>query len=54
MKGRILLYLCVCFSFYAFGQEKDISGSYFSKSGAKIEITGNELNYIIPQIHSPV
>lgn len=54
MKARALLYLCICFSLYAFGQKKDISGTYFSKSGTKIEIIGNELNYIIPQIHSPV
>lgn len=54
MKTRVLLYLYICFSLYAFGQKKDISGTYFSKSGTKIEIIGNELNYIIPQIHSPV
>lgn len=54
MKRRILLYLCICFSFYAFGQKKDISGTYFSKFGTKIEIIGNDLNYIIPQIQPPV
>ena len=50
MKTRVLLYLYICFSLYAFGQKKDISGTYFSKSGTKIEIIGNELNYIIPLV----
>ena len=50
----MLLFLCVYFSLYAFDRKKDISGVYFSESGTKIEIIGNHLNYIIPQVHSPV
>ena len=49
-----MLYLCICISHYAFGQAKDISGTYFSESGTKLEITGNKLNYIVPQSHSPI
>ena len=53
MKVRALLFLCICFSLYVFGQ-KDISGTYFSKSGTKIEIIGNNFNYIEPHIYTPV
>lgn len=52
MKARTLL--CLCFSLYAHGQEKDVSGIYYSDYGTKIEIVGNEFNYIIPQTHSPI
>ena len=48
MKVRALLFLCICFSLYVFGQ-KDISGTYFSKSGTKIEIIGN--NFKIGRAH---
>lgn len=49
----ILLSLLMCISLLAAGQSKDISGTYFSKFGEKIEITNNELVYIIPQEHLP-
>lgn len=50
----ILLSLLMCISLLAAGQSKDISGTYFSKYGTKIEITNNELVYIIPQEHFPM
>ena len=56
MKG--LLLLCVCFSFCLFGNKKDISnnisGTYYSPSGTRIEIKGNELFYIVPNVYTPV
>ena len=53
MKERFLLFLCICFSINVFGQNKDISGTYSSKRGAIIEISGNEFNYIDPQFGNP-
>lgn len=54
MKIRIILYLCLCFNLFAFGQKKDISGTYFSKNGSKIEIKGNQLTYIEPHTYTPI
>lgn len=53
MRVRLLL-LLMSISLLAAGQRKDISGSYFSKFGEKIEITSSQLVYIIPQGHMPV
>jgi len=39
--------------FFSFGQ-KDLSGNYFNKSGTKIVIKGNELNYIELHVYTPV
>ena len=48
-----LLSLFMCVSSFALGQSKNINGTYLSKFGEKIEITNNELVYIIPQEHLP-
>ena len=49
-----LLSLLMCISLLAAGQSKDISGTYFSKHGTKIEITNNELVYTRRTCHSPL
>lgn len=58
MKGQVLYFICVCFSLCSLGYRKDISnnisGTYYSPSGTRIEIIGNELFYIVPHISTPV
>ncbi len=49
-----LLSLFMCVSSFALGQSKNINGTYLSNFGAKIEITNNDLVYIMPQEHTPV
>ncbi|HPK29423.1 MAG TPA: hypothetical protein PK979_00065 [Bacteroidales bacterium] len=52
MKIRILSCFFVLISFCASGQ--DLSGTYYSEFGTKIEIRGNELTYIEPHFSTPV
>ena len=52
MKIRILSCFFVLISFCASGQ--DLSGTYYSEFGTKIEIIGNELTYIEPHFSTPV
>lgn len=48
-----LLSLFMCVSSFALGQSKNNGGTYLSNFGAKIEITNNDLVYIMPQEHLP-
>ena len=52
MKIRILSCFFVLISFCASGQ--DLSGTYYSEYGTKIEIRGNELTYIEPHFSTPL
>lgn len=54
MKTLSILYLCIFFSLIAFGQKKDISGTYYSKTGTKIEIKEDKFYYIEPHTHNPI
>jgi hypothetical protein len=53
MKTRYTLYLIFIYCFSVFGQNRNISGTYVSEYGTKIEISNNEFFYIVPQDHSP-
>lgn len=52
MKPRRVSLFFVLISFCASGQ--DLSGTYYSEFGTKIEIRGNELTYIEPHFSTPV
>ena len=54
MKSHIFLFLCLCFSLSVFGQKRDLSGIYHTKSGKCIKVDGDKLYLIIQQSHSPV
>lgn len=57
MKGQVLFCISVIICLCSFGCKTDISnnisGSYYSPSGKKIEIIGNELFYIVPHVYTP-
>ena len=55
MNIRFIVSILFCLLFLSCGQVKNISGTYYRKSGSSvIIITQNSLFYVEPQSHSPL